>query len=453
MMRSLATAGLLVACTSFAPAQGGHYQTGGSAPLPASLQELLDRHVGSIRLGVNTDHLEFAKVSVGCYIRGLETLAEAAEQGVIPGAVVYVDTLDGDNMPIAIGNRIVDPEKHPAEWSTLYEVGDLAGVLLVTPLAMAALERGELELGDRLDKFIPLLKDSDKGSLTIEQLLRHSSGLPASPSWPAGIAGRETILSAISTMEFARPPGTAVIRSPLNFLLLSLVLESIEGAPVRDAAMESLFTPLMLRNTVGDLPLGWRSKTAAGPYCPLYERMMWGEPTDPAARLLGPSAGYAGLVSNADDIATIVRLLMKAHSEGIDGFVSDETMALCTSPDERLEGGAHMGLGWELGRIGDGSFGWDASNGCSIWMNPRTGRFLVVLTNLDHPSAELTPEQKAVHEKAFGLLVDSLEHRTRSVDATMPPEDMDPVMRATQTVIFGPTHQGWTGCADRAHGG
>ena len=144
--------------------------------------------------------------------------------------------------------------------------------------------------------------------------------------------------------------------------------------------------------------------------------MMWGEPTDRAARVLGSSAGYAGLVTTADDLGTLARLLLHAHENGIEGFVSDETMALCTSPDERLEGGSHMGLGWELGRLGPGSFGWDAANGCSMWLNPRTGRFLILLTNLDHPNPHPSEERLSIHKRAFDLLVDSLDHRAKAVE-------------------------------------
>ncbi len=419
-MRRWLSAVLLAAMPALVAAQGGHYQTGGAIALPASLQERLDRFAKQIRLGVNTDHLERAKVSAGCYIRGIEILAQAAEDGIIPGAVVYIDSLEGDAMPIGIGNRITDPESHPAEWSSLYEIGDLAAALIVTPLALSALEQGELKLSSTVGEFIPELSDSDKALLTVEQLMRHSTGLPASPQWPADLQTRDDVMRAVRDMPFARDRGTCVMRSPLNCLLLAAILERLKGKPVRDAAMAEFFEPLGLRNTVGELPLGWRGRTAAGPYCESAGRMMWGEPADRAARILGPSAGYAGIVTTADDLGTLARLLLAANEKGIAGFVSGETMSLCTSPDERLEGGATMGLGWELGRLGEGSFGWDAANGCSMWLDPRTGRFLILLTNFDHPGPKPSEEQWRIHQQAFELLADSLDHRTRAVDSTIP---------------------------------
>lgn len=44
-----------------------------------------------------------------------------------------------------------------------------------------------------------------------------------------------------------------------------------------------------------------------------------------------------------------------------------------------------MGLGYQLGRFGEGSFGWDSPHGSSFWALPGQMAVIVFLSNQDHP--------------------------------------------------------------------
>lgn len=361
------------------------YNLAGRTPLPEAQVELLHAHSDRIRPGIDTDRIAASGFEPAIVVAEALRLAEAVRSERIPGAVLYVDSLTGDNMPIAIGNRIVDPEARPTEWSTLYELGELTGPVATTLLALRAIERGDLALADRVGDRVPELVGTEVGGIAVEHLLRHSSGLPARLPLPRR-ATPEQAIEALEALALESKPGDQPRPNGLNFLVLGLVLESVhDGEPIQSAARSRVLEPAGMVNTTRDLPVTWRERTAPGPFCGWLGRMAWGESCNPAAHALGERAGNAGLVSNADDIGLFLRVVAAKAAAGIDDSLSTETLHLSMMPDESSAGGREMGLGWMVNGFGEGSIGWDAPDGSSFWLHPESGLFVVLLINGEHP--------------------------------------------------------------------
>ncbi|MDK2973286.1 MAG: hypothetical protein PWP23_3041 [Candidatus Sumerlaeota bacterium] len=365
-----------------------HYQVGGSQDFAESLQRQLNERVDLIRLGLNTDRLMGAGLDPELYMAGVIGVADGVRRGQYPGAVLHVDAFWSDNVPVGVGYMMSDPERHPADWGTQYEIGSLTGIVVVTPLLLRAVERGDVTLMETAGDYIPELAGSRAGDLRIGVLMRHVSGLPVSPELPGDVRSREAMLAWLRDVPLDFEPGTRVQRSPLNFMLLGLVLEKEYGAPVQQLADAHYMQALGMSNTTGELPAQLRSRVAPGNYSEWLGRMAWGEACDPTAFVLGTSAGHGGLITGPDDLDTFSRALIAAYTVGLNDLVTTATMEASTQPLAGVAGGESQGLGWQLGGLGPGSFGWECPiTGSAIWIQPATQIFVVVLANAHHPDS------------------------------------------------------------------
>jgi len=375
------------------------YLTGGLVPLPEPVQTRLDEHRDSVRLGINTDWLLTAGIAPKPFVEAVATLAQGASDGAFPGAVLYVNSAMGEMMPVGIGDMMTDPERHQADWSTLYEIGSLTGPVAVLPQVLHEIDAGRIHLDDALGKYVPVFRNSEKGAITIEMLLRHTSGLPAAASIPAGVTSHNAVLKHLVDLPLVAAPGTKAQPSGLNFTFLGLILESLSGKPALDSAMADLFEPLGMVNTATVLPAQWRHRCAPGPYSQWHGRMAWGEAADPIAFALAQSGGNGGLITSADDLGLFSKAMMHYWNAGTADGITTQTLRLSATRAENAEG-SPIGLGWQLGGLGEGSFGWNADTGSCLWIDPQRALYVVILMNADHPGA-VSARAIEVREKAL----------------------------------------------------
>ncbi|MCB2153445.1 beta-lactamase family protein [bacterium] len=403
MIRAGTLITLLMIFVLGARAEESEYLLGGTAPIDPELKAQLDENSDLIRLGLNTDRMLVSRISPREFIEAVLLLTDSVKDREIPGAVLYADGMMGDNMPIGIGYLITEPEKQPTEWSTLYEVGSLTGVMTVVPFALGLIESGELALDDHVEQYLQCYKGTPIGQITIEQLMRHSSGLPGFVRLPNKVRDRKGLLDFIHTIPLADDAGQRVEHSGLNFLLLGLIIENIIGQPVQSYAIDELLMPIGMANTVHDLPVHWRGRTAPAQYSDWLGRMAWGEAADPTAYILGPSAGNGGLITTADDAGIFAKLMIHSYKEGLDDLFTSDTLRMALTPDPTLEGGDSQGLGFALDGFGDGSFGWTGDTGSAMWADPHTGTVLVLLSNPNHPKWDGPIDEQYIR-KVLGIV-------------------------------------------------
>ena len=124
--------------------------------------------------------------------------------------------------------------------------------------------------------------------------------------------------------------------------------------------------------------------------------MLRGEVHDPTALRMGGVAGHAGLFSTADDLAKYAQALLN----GGGGILSPLTVAKMTSPEQPPTATAVRGFGWDIdspfsSNRGDlfpvGSYGHTGFTGTSIWIDPSTRTYIILLTNAVHPRGHAAP--------------------------------------------------------------
>ncbi|MER5308729.1 serine hydrolase [Streptomyces sp. NPDC002773] len=277
-------------------------------------------------------------------------------------------------------------------------VFDLASVtkLFTAVLAVQQVERGALELEERVAAYLPEFGGGGKRKVTVRHLLTHTSGLR---SWLPLFREptREGKLRLLWDEVPAHPPGSAYLYSDLNLIALQLVLEEITGRGLDALLHDQITAPLGMHRTRFNPPLSWRPTIAATedarpPWSGLDRGLVWGEVHDENAHALGGVAGHAGIFSRAWDLAILARTLLDGGVYGGARILSPASVELMFTDFNSAFPGAGHGLGFELDQrwymgamATPRTAGHTGFTGTSVVLDPTTDTFLIVLGNSVHP--------------------------------------------------------------------
>ncbi|MEW2288177.1 serine hydrolase [Streptomyces sp. NPDC047841] len=277
-------------------------------------------------------------------------------------------------------------------------VFDLASVskLFTSLLAVQQIERGALALEGSVASYLPEFGRAGKQTVTIRQLLTHTSGFrPWLPLYDA--PAYEDKLRLIWDEAPLNPAGTAYLYSDLNLISLQLVLERITGRTLDVLLREEITGPLGLDSTRYNPPASWKPRIAATedarrPWSGLNRGMVWGEVHDENAYSLGGVAGHAGVFANAWDLAVLGRTLLDGGRHGRARILRPESVELMFTDFNTAFPGDEHGLGfelyqhWYMGAMATPrTAGHTGFTGTSLVLDPTTDSFLVVLGNSVHP--------------------------------------------------------------------
>ncbi|MFD8421749.1 serine hydrolase domain-containing protein [Streptomyces sp. NPDC059466] len=336
-----------------------------------------------------------------------EILVAGRARRVYSGAAWSVGTAGGALDRGWTGTRAWDgpPLEGDEQW-------DLASVTkpVVGLAVMALVERGALDLTGVVGAYLPEYRGGDKAELTVAQLLTHTSGLPGRVPLYRQHPTREALLEALRLLPPRTAPDTRVEYSSQGFILLGLIAERAAGAPLDELVDRLVCAPLGMKET-GFSPRGaLRERAVATEDCPWRGRVVSGEVHDENAVVLGGIAGHAGLFGSLADMERLGRSLAGGAPE----LLRPETFALMTAAHTDTHA-LRRGLAWQgqdpVGSpvgpsFGPESFGHTGFTGTSVWVDPATGRYAVLLTNRVHPSRQgdgIVPVRHAFHTAATAL--------------------------------------------------
>lgn len=186
----------------------------------------------------------------------------AALEGVIEaGAVaVTVNVRDGgDAVQAAEGSADVEGDR-AAEADDPVRIASISKTVLAV-VVLQLVEEGKLSLDTTVEEVLPGLLSSAPGDVTVEQLLRHTSGLPdyipaITPEAQAAIDGSETTyepeeLVAIAQQQpWSAAPGSAFHYTNAGYTVLGLMAEEVSGEPVPALMAARVFEPAGMDDTV-----------------------------------------------------------------------------------------------------------------------------------------------------------------------------------------------------------
>jgi uncharacterized protein YbbC (DUF1343 family)/CubicO group peptidase (beta-lactamase class C family) len=318
---------------------------------------------------------------------------DAIHDDQTPGAVLLV-WHDGQVIyRKAFGNRALEPRKEAMTVDTIFDVASLTKVVATTTAVMQLVQEGEVRLNDPVAKYIPEFAQNGKEDITVRNLLTHFSGLRAdidlTPTWN----GRDAALrlSYAETPDYS--PGSRFLYSDTNFITLGALVEHVSGSTLDVYCARKIFAPLRMTHTRFLPAAAWRRKIAPTEYDE-QGKMLRGIVHDPRARRMGGVAGHAGLFSTVDDLSKFAQALLNGSS-----ILAPEVVEKMITPQQPPTATVLRGLGWDIdspfsSNRGDllpvGSFGHTGFTGTSIWIDPTTRTFVILLANSVHPRGKGT---------------------------------------------------------------
>ena len=368
-----------------------------------------------------------AEASRDSHLAVLDSIVNTAiGQGQIPGAVLIVGH-DGQVVyRKAYGNRAIEPRREAMTLNTIFDCASLTKVIATTTAAMQLWERGKFRMADPVAKYIPEFAQNGKQDITIRQLLVHYSGLAPDLDLAKPFSGKEGAyrMAFAETPEWA--PGSRFVYSDINFVVVGALVERLSGESLEDYSAKHIFTPLVMKETRYLPPRSWVSRTA-----PTEEdenhHMLRGVVHDPTARRMGGVAGHAGLFSTAEGLAKFAQALL----DGGHGVLTAATIAKMTAPQQPATGTAVRGFGWDIDSpfstnrgelLPVGSFGHTGFTGVSLWIDPVTKTYIVLMTNAVH-----------LGEKGSAVSLRTKVATAVAAELTLNPGEADKLKLATTT--------------------
>jgi CubicO group peptidase (beta-lactamase class C family) len=320
-------------------------------------------------------------------------VVRAIHEGKTPGAVVIVGRRDGVLFRRAYGQRSIVPARVEMTADTIFDLASLTKPLVTGALAIWLVDRGSIQLSDPVSKYIPEFHGQGRETVTVQQLLLHTAGLPPTNSLRDYREGPARARARVLGSWLEAYPGKRFIYSDVGYIILGTLIERVTGESLDRTAARVLWHPLgMLDTQYCPQPCGSPRIAPTELASGRHSSPIRGEVQDPRAYWLGGVAGNAGLFSTADDLSRFARMLLGAGEFAGQRVLSPEAVRAYTEP--RPVPGGVRALGWDVatpystarGReLSERAYGHGGYTGTSLWIDPKLDLFVVFLSNRNHP--------------------------------------------------------------------
>lgn len=313
---------------------------------------------------------------------------KAVADGTIPGGVLLVGHHGKVIYRKAFGSRSLEPVREAMTVDTVFDLASLTKCIATTTLIMQLVQDGRVRLNDPVAVYLPEFAQNGKQDITVRELLTHFSGLRPDLDLKDAWQGHDTAFHLAMAEKPAYPPGSRFVYSDINFETLGFLVEKVFGSSLNDLANANVFGPLGMKNTRFLPPQEWSSRIAPTEYDE-QGQMLRGMVHDPTARRMGGVAGHAGLFSTADDLSKFAQDMLSGFT-----VLSRPMVEKMSTPQQPATAASLRGLGWDIDSpfssnrgelLPVGSFGHTGFTGTSLWIDPVSDTYLILLTNAVHP--------------------------------------------------------------------
>lgn len=313
----------------------------------------------------------------------------------------------------------------------LYDVASMTKILATLPMVMKAEGEGKFRIVTELKNILPELRNSNKDTLTVKEILSHNarlkSWIPFYKLTQDSITGENlpTFYATTKTEKFGIKVAEnlylqtsykdSILKyikkvdqrekeeykySDLGYYILKRALERTYKKPLNQLTQDYFYQSLGANRT-SYLP---REKYAMNEIVPtendqyFRNQLLHGHVHDMGAAMLGGVGGHAGLFSSANDIAKIMQMYLQNGFYGGNRFLKSATIAKFNKryyADKKIR----RGLGFDkpqlnpdieatCGCVSDESFGHSGFTGTYTWADPKSRIVYVFLSNRVYPTME-----------------------------------------------------------------
>jgi CubicO group peptidase (beta-lactamase class C family) len=365
---------------------------------PAPIREALDRISAWARPDPVSGHPLFSGAVTLLAHDGVVVSQTATGQ-----AVRYAD---------AAGTELPVDQQVPMRPDTIFDLASVSK-LFTSIVTLQLLDAGRIELGTPVAHYLPEFGVNGKDTITVRQLLTHTSGLKPDPvpSLWAGYSDIPSRRGAILAEAPINPPGTVYLYSDINLIALQLLAERLTGKGLDELVRTGITGPLGMVDTGYNPPASRLDRIAATEFEAAPPRgMVRGSVHDENAWALGGVAGHAGVFSTARDLAVLAQTILNGGTYRGHRILRQDTVdAMLTNDNQAFPGHDH-GLGFELnqrfymgGLSSPRTAGHTGFTGTDLVIDPMSRSFAILLTNRVHPSRSWGSINLARETLATGL--------------------------------------------------
>lgn len=325
----------------------------------------------------------------------IDPLIQAAiDGGEIPGAVVLIGTRDRILHFQAYGQRQVLPTPEPMTLDTIFDLASVTKPVATGTGMMLLIEQGKIDPAAPVSKYLPEFGTNGKESVTVSQLLTHTSGLIPDNHIRDYTGTQEQIWERICALDLRAPPGEKFQYSDVGFIVLGKLIERISGESLDQWVSRQIFQPLGMNDTGYCPPESLRERIA--PTEKEGENWIRGIVHDPRARRMNGVAGHAGLFSSASDLSRFARMILnQGELDGVRVLKPETIDAMLVSRsvpgngirtwgwDRQTGFSRNKGKGMSERAIGHGGF-----TGTGLWIDPGNDLNVIFLSSRLHPDGK-----------------------------------------------------------------
>jgi CubicO group peptidase (beta-lactamase class C family) len=207
---------------------------------------------------------------------------------------------------------------------TLFEIGSVSKSFAAVALLQMH-DEGRVDLQRPVAEYLPWLKlEQRHGAVTAHHLLSHTSGLQGAPLLPESVA---------AALETFYKPGEKFVYSNIGYLILGLLIETLDRRPFADALAARVLKPLGMTASSPVITNALRPRMAVG-YAPEFEDRPFparGPLAEAAWIEVDTAAG--GVASGPSDMVAYMRMLLnRGAGPGTRRVVSESSFELLTRP-------------------------------------------------------------------------------------------------------------------------
>lgn len=312
----------------------------------------------------------FAAIQRGQIDAAIAKIQAATANGDVSAAALYVEQ---GTTRIAKGFGKARSENEVFLLASITKPMTAAGV-------MKLVERGQVKLEDKVNKYIPEFSGGDRDSVTVRMLLTHTSGLPDMLAENEALRKKHAPLKDFVAGTCKTPllfkPGTQCKYQSMGILLASEIAERVTRTPFRDLLRNEIFTPMGMTQT--SLGLGGRK-------IPDLAQCQVPNPNDdwnwntPYWRDLG--APWGGAHASAADVARFLKYFLQPTGKSLKAATAQN---MIVNQNQGLNKTWGIGFMVEPGTFGKScsakTYGHYGSTGTVCWADPAKNLICVLLT-------------------------------------------------------------------------
>ncbi len=322
---------------------------------------------------------------------------------------------------------------NPVMHDDIYDIASITKIAATTLAIMKLYKKGKLDIDDRIGKYLPFFRNSEKNDIIIRELMAHQAGMKAwipyylftldknghpdsliyrteiSEEYPVRLAEniyiKENYAFKIFYSILLSPPNEShgYQYSDLGFYLLSRIIENVTNQPFEEYVEKNFYIPMGMSSTT----FRPRRKFELNKIVPTendkYFRMqlLHGDVHDPGAAMLGGVSGHAGLFSNSTDLAKLMYMLLQNGYYGGEKYLDSTIINEFTKSQFPLNLN-RRGIGFDkppfvyekdgpvCKSASEKSYGHSGYTGTYVWADPEEDLIYVFLSNRIHPDANNT---------------------------------------------------------------